>query len=131
MADTVSVRTARSSTNRGEYVYRLTNKSDGTGESAVQKIDVSSFTTSNGSAASKITIDRIEWNIGTFSYVELLWDHTTDITAAVLSGSGVADFSYFGGYHQSDTGGTGDLLLTTVGAAADASYDITIYFTVG
>lgn len=129
MADTVSALTAYSS-NKGEYVRRLTNQSDGTGESAVVKIDVSAFNNSSGVAGSKISIDRIEYSVNGFNYVHAYWDHTSDVTVAVMAGSGVRDYTYFGGFHDTGTGGTGDLTLTTDGGSDGASYDITIYFTV-
>ena len=127
MADTVSAVTAYSS-NKGEYVRRFTNRSDGTGESAVTKIDVSSFTNAAGKDGTKAVIDRIEWSVSGFDYVLLYWDHSSDVTIAVLNGSGVMDFSYFGGFKDPGAGGTGDVLATTNGGSAGSSYDITIYY---
>ena len=129
MADTVSTVTAYSNSN-GEYVYRLTNRSDGTGESAVAKIDVSALTNADGAAGTRLVIDRIEWSISGFDYAYLYCDRTTDFDVAVLNGSGIMDFSYFGGLIDSESGGTGDLTLTTNGGSAGSAYDITIYFQV-
>jgi len=130
MADTVSSVKAYESPRRGEYVYRYTNRSDGTGESAATKIDVSALTNAKGAAGTEVKIDRIEWSVSGFDYVLLYWDHASDITIGVLNGSGVMDFSYFGGFQDPGSGGTGDVLATTNGGAAGSSYDITIYFTV-
>lgn len=130
MADTVSSVEAYKSAGRGEYVYRYTNRSDGTGESAVTKIDVSTFNNAAGEAGSAVTIDRIEWSVSGFDYIHAYWDHTSDVTIGVLTGSGVMDFSYFGGHPDSGSGGTGDVLFTTNGGAAGSAYDVTIYFTV-
>ena len=127
MADTVSAVTAYSS-NKGEYVRRFTNRSDGTGESAVTKIDVSAFTNASGDSGTKAVIHRIEWSVTGFDYALLYWDHSSDITIAVLSGSGVMDFDQFGGFKDPGAGGTGDVVLTTNGGAAGSSYDITIYY---
>lgn len=127
MADTVSSIKAFEN-NRGEYVYRFTNRSDGTGESAVAKIDVSALTNSAGSAGTKAVIDRIEYSVNGFDYVLLYWDHASDITIGVLSGDGVMDFSWFGGFNDPGSGGTGDVTLTTTGGASGSSYDLTIYF---
>ena len=129
MADAVSSITAYSS-NKGEYVRRLTNRSDGTGESAVAKIDVSAFENSQGEAGTKIQIERIEYAVNGFNYVHVYWDHASDITVAVLAGSGINDYSYFGGFSDPGAGGTGDLTFTTDGGSDGASYDITIYFKV-
>lgn len=129
MADTVSSITAYSS-NKGEYVARFTSQSDGTGESAVAKIDVSAFDNESGVAGTSIQIERIEYSVNGFNYVHVYWDHTADVTAAVLAGSGVMDFTYFGGFNDTGSGGTGDLTFTTDGGSDGASYDITIYFKV-
>lgn len=107
--------------------YRLTNVSDSTGESAVVKVDISTLTGPVGSACTKTVIEQIEWSIQGFTSVRLFWDHTADDEIAVLSGAGFKDFREFGGLvDPASTGGTGDILLTTAGAAANATYDITI-----
>lgn len=121
-----------------EYVFsgqkrkllHLTNISDGTGESDVVKIDVSAITFENGLTPTYVTIDRIEYNIQGFDYVKLEFDATTDDEVAVLpAGMGVLDFYPFGGKTDpKTTGTTGDVLLTTGGAASGATYDIRIEF---
>jgi len=130
MADTVSSVKAFQSLGTGEYVYRYANRSDGTGESAVIKINVSDFTNAEGSTATSAKINRIEYDVSGFDYVHAYWDHTSDVTIAVLAGQGVRDFSYFGGFPDPGTGGTGDVTFTTNGGAAGSAYDITIYFEV-
>lgn len=129
MVDTVSAITAYQS-DKGDFVRRLTNRSDGTGESAVTKIDVSSFTNAKGQTGSQVVIERIEWSVTGFDYAQLYWDRASDVTIAVLSGSGVMDFDQFGGFVDPGAGGTGDVVLTTSGGASGSSYDITIYFKV-
>jgi hypothetical protein len=129
MADTVSTVLAWNGAQRGEYVSRFTNRSDGTGESAVVKIDASTLANAAGVAPSKIQIDRIEYAVSGFAHVLLQWDRTSDVTIAVLPvGSGIMDFSWFGGFNDPGTGDTGDVLLTTNGAVAGAAYDLTIYY---
>ncbi len=129
MADTVSTVLAWNGASRGEYVSRFTNRSDNTGESAVVKIDISTLKNANGVAPSSVQIQRIEYAVSGFAHVVLQWDHTADVTIAVLPvGSGIMDFSWFGGFNDSGTGGTGDVILTTSGAVAGAAYDLTIYY---
>lgn len=125
MADTVTSNVVQNS--KTEYKIHLTCISDGTGESAVVKIDKSTLTNSNGVEPIAINITSIRWAIQGFSYIKLLWDHTTDDVAMILSGNGYDDFSDGGGLRDPrSTGTTGDLLLTSVGAASGATYDITI-----
>ena len=128
MADAVSTVTAWNGKGRGEYVTRFTNRSDGTGESAVVKIDLSALENANGEVPSKIQIQRVEFTVTGMDYVHVFWNRTVDVTIAVLSGSGIMDFSWFGGFNDPNSGSTGDVEFTTVGAVAGASYDVTIYY---
>ena len=101
-------------------VMKFTNTSDGSGESAVLKVDVSTLS----GAPSKVRIDRIRYNV-TGMVARLLWDATTDVTIVDLQGDGVLECSGFGGlYNNAGTGVTGDILLTTVGATSGDSYTI-------
>ena len=122
-----------------EYIYNgkkrkvlhLTNISDSTGESAVAKADISTLTFHLGTVPTYTTVQMIDYNIQGFTSVRLLWDHTTDDEIATLpAGQGCIDWYAFGGKTDPrTTGGTGDIVLTTAGAASGATYDITIYFT--
>ena len=129
MADAVSSIKVYEGQN-GNYVYRFTNRSDGTGESAVAKVDLSTLTNAKGAAGTKIVLQRIEYAVTGFNYVHAYFDRASDITAAVLAGSGINDYTHFGGFADPGAGGTGDLTFTTDGAADGDSYDITIYFKV-
>jgi hypothetical protein len=126
MADTVDVKTLFGG--KRYKMFHLTNQSDGTGEAAVTKVDISTLTDPVGAVCTYTAIDRIEYSVFGMNYVTLAWDHTTDDEIAVLSGQGVMDWSQLGGNVDPRTaGGTGDILLTTNGAAAGAGYDITLY----
>jgi hypothetical protein len=126
MADTVDVRPLFVGTRR--VAYRFTNVSDGTGEAAVTKVDISTLVGPDGRAApTRTVIEQIEWSIQGFTSVRLFWDHTTDDEIAVLSGAGFKDFREVGGMvDPASAGDTGDIKLTTAGAAANATYDITL-----
>ena len=113
------------------YVANFTNISDATGESAVIKIDKSTLVNELGKEPGKLNIKRVQWSIQGFSSVRILWDHTTDDLAMVLAGP-YGDISYGDTAPLQDpasTGGTGDILFTTVGAGATATYNITLWVT--
>ncbi len=110
------------------YILHLTNISDGTGESAVQKVDLSGFLAEDTkTTATVIVVEKVEYRVYGMS-VSLIFDHTTDVTFAVLQGDGVVEWP--GGLHDNGTGQTGDLLLTTTGHTSGDTYDITITFRV-
>src|SRR5262245_20540249 len=126
MADTVDVKAIFAG--KRIKAYHLIGISDGTGESDVIKVDISTLTDPNGNVCTYTAVDRIEYAVNGFNYVLLEWDHTTDDEIAVLSGQGTIDHSMLGGNVDPRTaGGTGDIVLTSNGAAAGATYDITIY----
>ena len=107
------------------YKVRLTNVSDGTGESAVAKIDKSGLTDKNGAEPRRLVVMYMKWSIQGFTSVRLFFDHTTDDELAVLANNGERDYSADGGFKDpGSSGGTGDILLTTAGAVSGATYDI-------
>lgn len=127
MADTVDSLVVFSGKNR--YVVRLTNVSDGTGESAVIKVDKSTLIGPDlVNEPGKLVLEEVQWSIQGFSSVRLLWDHTTDDEMCVLgAGNGYFNFKNAGGLvDPASAGQTGDILLTTAGAVAGATYDITL-----
>ncbi len=110
------------------YSVHLTNESDGTGESAVTKIDISTLTVADGGVATYMTIDWIEYAVSGFNYVVLEFDATTNDEIGVLKGQSVLDWEAKGGLTDpKSTGTTGDIILTTDGGSNGASYDITIH----
>jgi hypothetical protein len=123
MADTVDSLVMFSGKRR--YKVRLTNVSDGTGEAAVVKVDRSTLTNLNGVEPTRIAIERIDYDISGMS-IRLHWDHTTDDEIAVLSGVDSRCYSP-PLVDPNSTGGTGDVLLTTVGHTAADTYDITLH----
>ncbi len=131
MANTVDVRTVFNG--RRTKVIRLQGIID-TAESDVTKVDISTFNDPNGVAATYSIIERIDYAVGGAGYVLLEWDHTTDDEICVLTGQGCEDWRPTGGLVDPRTaGGTGDILLSTVGTGAAISgtniitYDLTIY----
>ena len=133
MADAVTVRTIGET--KHHLIVHLTNVSDGTGESAVAKVDKSTFVASDGAEPASLDIETVRWNVQGFTSVKLLWDHNTDDVALVLASSGFEDFRGSdldlvpGNSALKDprsTGGSGDLLLTTAGTTSGNTYDITL-----
>lgn len=110
------------------YKVRLLNISDATGESGVVKIDKSTLVANNGEEPKRLIIQEVEWSIQGFASVRLNFDHTTDDEGMVLAtGAGYRDYRPHGGLKDPlSAGGTGDLLLTTNGAASGATYDIVV-----
>lgn len=108
--------------NAKNVVVKLTNTSDGTGESAVLKVDVSAL---QGSP-SRVTIKRIHYSVAGM-VARLLWDATADVTIVDLQGDGCLDAEPFGGLpNNAGAGVTGDIRLTTVGHSSGDSYSLVL-----
>lgn len=122
MADAVTNRTLVDGYRNA--VVALTNASDGTGEAAVLKVDVSALSAPPGEICSGVNIRRVHYSVWGMS-VSLLWDATADVTALILQGDGCLDLTGFGGLsNNGGAGKTGDLLLTTTGHTAGDSYSL-------
>ena len=125
MADAVTSQTIQDGVKN--VVMKFTNISDGTGESAVAKVDVSALTAGpNGETCTGVTIEEIWWQcIG--MKVSLFWDATSNVIIMQLgeNQSGHQDFRDFGGLtNNSGSGKTGDVLFTTVGHSSADNYSI-------
>ena len=129
MADTVTTQTI-ADTSGVKFVAKLTNLSDGSGETLVKKIDASelTFMSEDGNR----TIARVYYSINTSdrkSGVELLWDGATNATALFLSGNGFMDFRTDGNSIPNSAGTpTGDVLLSTKNFASGDNYTIIVEF---
>ena len=115
-------------------VIKLTNISDGTGETSVKKIDVSALAANSaGAACAHATINQIWYDIGGMR-VALEWNATSNVVAAVLGGSAAAgnvsgymDFRSFGGIKNTLASGyDGDIDLTTHGHTNHDHYTIVL-----
>ena len=108
-------------------VMKFTNISDGTGESAVKKVDVSALESDiNGNTCTSVAIEKIWWQcIG--MKVRMLFDATSDKFIIELgeNQSGYHDYSEFGGIkNNAGSGKTGDIDFTTVGHSSADTYTI-------
>jgi hypothetical protein len=124
MADAV---TSQTIADGGKYaVMKFTNISDGTGESAVTKVDVSALATNGGLTCTSVSIEKIWWQcIG--MKVNILFDASSDVLAMQLgeNQSGDHDYSSFGGIpNNAGSGVTGDINFTTVGHSSGDTYTI-------
>tara|TARA_R100000773_G_scaffold12292_1_gene11352 strand:- start:224 stop:628 length:405 start_codon:yes stop_codon:yes gene_type:complete len=127
MADAVTTQTLVD--NNKTAVQKFTNISDGTGESAVVKVDASALSSNfNGTACTGVTIEKIWWQcIG--MKTRLFFDADTNAFIIELgeNQSGHHDYSEFGGLpNNAGTGKTGDILFTTVGHSSGDTYTITL-----
>ena len=111
------------------FIGKFTNISDSTGESAVVKIDVSALAASaSGNACNGVKINKI-WAQTIGMSVDILWDATADLLCETIPENQfyLMDYSSFGGLpNNAGTGKTGDVLFSTVGAAAGDRYTIII-----
>ena len=129
MADTVSSLTI-ADTSGVKFTTKLTNFSDGTGETLVKKVDASELTFMTEDGNRKIS--KLYWSINTSdskSAVELIWDGATNATAVSLSGQGFWDLRADGNeITNNSTTPTGDVLLSTKNFANGDNYTIIAEF---
>jgi hypothetical protein len=129
MADAVTATTVEDGPR--EAIFYLTNTSDGTGEAAVTKVDVSALSSlQDGTACTGVRIKRITFtNVG--MGVKLLWDASTDVIAAQLPAdySDTLDYSDMSGLPNvaASGGNTGDIQLTTVGHSSGDTYSVVLH----
>ena len=130
MADAVTSQTIIDTEKR--VVMKFTNLSDGSGESAVKKVDVSALTASpSGAECARVHITQV-WYAISGMRVDLEWNASSNVKALIL-GAGVAleptnghfDFRSFGGIKNNAGGGiNGDIDLTTLHHTANDAYTI-------
>jgi hypothetical protein len=128
MADAVATTTVVDGSRKA--VIYCTNTSDGTGESAVTKVDVSGLSqnpdldTCTGVRLEKVVFSNVGMG------VKILWDATTDVIAMELPAdySDTIDFTDISGLpNYSGTGKTGDIQFTTVSHTSGDTYSVTLY----
>jgi hypothetical protein len=111
-----------------QVVMKFNNVSDGTGETAVLKVDVSTLKPNFlGKECTGVDIRRIVASVNGMS-VNVLWDATTDVSAFILS-PGMYTFDFDSTTilrNNAGTGKNGDILFTTIGASAGDTYSITL-----
>jgi hypothetical protein len=134
MADIVTVTQLHDGPRYCEYEF--TNESDGTGESAVKKIDLTNLVGSNGALTggdpvTSLTFIDGDWEVIGFNYVTVLWDRQAEDKLCLLAtNTGKVDYFSTGGKPDParDLDGTGNILLTIDGATDGDSYRIRMRF---
>jgi hypothetical protein len=126
MADAVTTQVLVQS--KSDYEIVLTNKSDGTGESAVTKVDVSALSP----ACDEVALVDCEFVTGGMA-VELWWDATADTPMLFLPPDQYGKICFKDSYrgvlrNNAGAGKTGDVQLTTVGHTAGDTYWIKLRF---
>ena len=125
MADTVTSQTIQDGEKTA--VLKFTNVSDGTGESAVKKVDVSALTTNSaGESCTSVSIARIYWACRGMG-VNIEFDASTNVLITGLPADSTGDEYYdiFTGIpNNAGSGVTGDIDFTTVGHSSGDTYSI-------
>jgi len=129
MADTVTSQTI-ADTSGVKFVTKLTNFSDGTGETLVRKVDASELTFMTEDGNRKIS--KIWYSVNTNNNkagVEIIWDGATNASALFLSGNGYWDLRTAGNEISNNaTTPTGDVLLSTKNFVNGDNYTLIIEF---
>ena len=129
MADAVTATTVEDGPKKA--IIYCTNTSDGSGESAVTKVDVSGLSSlQDGTACTGVRIEKISFtNVG--MSVKILWNASTNVIAAELPAdySDTIDYSSISGLTNvaASGGNTGDIKFTTVGHGSGDTYSIVLY----
>ena len=129
MADAVTATTVVDG-DRNAVIY-CTNTSDGTGESAVTKVDVSALSSKqDGTACTGVRLQKVVFaNVG--MGVKILWNASTNVIAAELPAdySDTLDYSDISGLPNvaASGGKTGDIKFTTVGHTSGDTYSVVLY----
>jgi hypothetical protein len=110
---------------RQNYVANFTNISDGTGEAAVKKVDISTLVGTDGvTVPISLAIMEVEFVVSRGN-VRIFHDATTDSNALNLAGSGFISFTDVGGLPDPKASGyTGDIMFTTNGMVSGDTYSI-------
>ena len=125
MADTVTSQTIADGDKIA--ILKFTNVSDGTGESAVKKVDVSALAAnSQGAACTGVKVAKIWWACRGMG-VNIEFDASTNVLITGLPADSTGDEYYdlFTGIpNNAGSGVTGDIDFTTVGHSSVDAYHI-------
>jgi hypothetical protein len=107
-----------------QVIMKFTNNSDGTGETAVKKVDVATLAPYQGKACIAVQIDKI-YGLTHGMEVRMLWEATANVTILTYpqNNAQTLDFNEFGGLNNNAGAGvTGNILFTTLDASAGDTY---------
>ena len=130
MADAVTSQTIQDG--QKTAILKFTNVSDGTGESAVKKVDVSALEKNDkGESCTSVSISRIYWACAGMG-VNIEVDATSNVLAIGLPADSTGDEYYdlFTGIpNNAGSGVTGDIDFTTKGHSSGDTYSIILVLT--
>lgn len=124
MADAVATQVLVDGPRRA--ILKFTNVSDGTGETDVVKVDVSTLSSYQGNPCTSVSVNKLD-AVTAGMGLNMLWDATTDVLILTLGSDDFVtfDFSRFGGLtNNAGAGKTGDILFTTLGASSGDRYTV-------
>ncbi len=112
-------------------VIHMIGLSDGTGETLVKKVDLADLGYDGLEAPYGVAIEKMTYHVSGSCEVRLFWDKDPiDIPFATMDGFGHHNYKDFGGLVDPSVGddnGSGNILLSSIGAFNNDSYDITLY----
>jgi hypothetical protein len=128
MADAVTSQTIQDGARN--LIMKFTNVSDGSGESAVKKVDVSALSADpmTGATCTRVVISKIQFSTVGMS-VKIEFDASTNVLAAHLPAdyADELDFTSFTGIpNNAGSGITGDIDFTTVGHGSGDAYTVVL-----
>jgi hypothetical protein len=110
-------------------IMKFTNISDGTGETAVTKVNVSTLTASNsGKACTGVTVTKIT-SVCHGLEVRMYWDATTDVPffLSTINTNYQNDFSEIGGItNNAGTGKNGNIVFSTSDQSSGDTYTVVL-----
>jgi Ethanolamine utilization protein EutJ (predicted chaperonin) len=110
-------------------IMKFTNISDGTGETAVTKVNVANLAKSaSGLSCTGVVVNKIT-SVCHGMEVRMLWDATTDVPffLAAVNTNYQNDFSTIGGItNNSGAGKNGNIVFTTSDATAGDTYTVVL-----
>jgi hypothetical protein len=110
-------------------VMKFTNISDGTGETAVTKVNVSSLTASgSGKACTGVIVNKIT-SVCHGLEVRMYWDASTDVPffLSTINTNYENDFTNIGGItNNAGTGKNGNIVFSTSDASSGDTYTVVL-----
>jgi hypothetical protein len=110
-------------------IMKFTNISDGTGENAVTKVNVSALNpNSRGKACTGVTVTKI-MSVCHGMEVRMYWDASTDVPffLSTVNTNYENDFSSFGGIaNNAGTGKNGNIVFSTSDQTAGDTYTVVL-----
>jgi hypothetical protein len=110
-------------------IMKFTNISDGTGETAVTKVNVSTLTASNsGKTCTGVTVTKIT-SVCHGMEVRMYWDATTDVPffLGTVNTNYENDFSKIGGItNNAGAGKNGNIVFSTSDATSGDTYTVVL-----